>query len=87
MIVSSIDLLESVDKVPYRRCPICVEKYYQLTSAGRVCNEHQEWLVTRCQECHRACFSQTAGLCIECENMIRARVEQELRDLDNAARI
>ena len=49
-------------------CPICRDAFYDLASSFDVCSIHQDYFVTVCNDCGRACFSQYKNICESCFN-------------------
>jgi len=47
-------------------CPICLENYYDIEKCGNVCSQHQDWVITICECCEKACFSDVPGICFNC---------------------
>lgn len=47
-------------------CPICRDRHYDLPNAEKVCDYHENWLVTECVMCVRYCFSETVHICRTC---------------------
>lgn len=46
-------------------CPICKQEYYNIGAARDVCDEHDDWVITKCVICggNRFVFSTEAGIC------------------------
>ena len=49
-----------------RSCPICNRRYFDIRRSEKVCEIHENWLVTTCEICGRVCFSDCAGICLAC---------------------
>lgn len=47
-------------------CPVCLDNYYLTEFSSEVCVLHQDWFITTCQICGRACFSDCVGTCPLC---------------------
>ena len=47
-------------------CPICFDNLYSVKKSLYVCDYHSNWLVTRCSNCKRMCFSDCKGMCTKC---------------------
>jgi len=51
------------------KCPICETNYYEIDKCGSVCSHHQDWIITICECCGEACFSDCPGMCFDCLNL------------------
>ena len=49
-----------------KNCPVCTRRYYSVDKCGKVCTDHQHWLVVTCEECGRMSFSDCMGICMAC---------------------
>ena len=60
-------------------CPICKEQYYSISKSINVCEEHEDWIITKCFKCGRLSFSDEIGLCIKCAKNI---LKLSVRDIE-----
>jgi hypothetical protein len=49
-----------------RPCPVCSRHFFDVGRSEDVCEKHQNWLVTVCDTCREACFSDCVGECAKC---------------------
>lgn len=47
-------------------CPICNGQYSQIGKAEFVCEKHEGWFITTCDECGRTVFAAQVHLCGKC---------------------
>ena len=47
-------------------CPICLEQYTKIHLSHKVCQKHQDWIITTCPDCGVTRFSLTRGVCPSC---------------------
>lgn len=47
-------------------CPICNSDFHNIAMSYWVCEQHLNWIVTKCDKCGKYCYSYFVGGCPEC---------------------
>lgn len=63
------------------KCPICLGEYEFIDRSELVCRKHQNWFVTKCEDCGKYVFSDCRGVCPHC-----ARIDDR-DDWDNSYKV